>query len=167
MPAEEWKYFTKVVDTLKRAKMFCSIWTPDVGDVVVDDYGCYIEMVSYLRAGTEDKLVLLDKIISASPKFGTGTEHARRSEADAKFVEAFVGRVKAGQNLEDAMEQTKEAVPVPSEKPLERLMGGKYVIGRTIVVQGKVADQLHDAEDKVEAELEEDHDKEKSPKKRR
>ncbi len=166
MPAEEWKYFTKVVDTLKRAKMFCSIWTPDVGDVVVDDYGCYIEMVSYLRAGTEDKLVLLDKIIGASPKFGTGTEHAQRSEADARFVETFVGRVKAGENLETAMEQTKETVPVSSEKAVERLVGGKYVIGKTVVVQGKVADQLHDAEDKMEAELEEDQ-KEKAIKKRR
>lgn len=167
MPADDWKYFTKVVDTLKRAKMFCSIWTPDVGDVVVDDYGCYIEMVSYLRTGTEDKLVLLDKIIGASPKFGTGTEHAQRSETDTKFVEAFVGRVRAGEDLETAMEQTKEAVPVPSGKPVERLVGGKYVIGKTVVVQGKVADQLHDAEDKVEAELEEDQDKEKGAKKRR
>lgn len=161
MPADDWKYFTKVADTLKRAKMFCSIWTPEVGDVVVDDYGCYIEMVSYLRIGTEDKLVLLDSIIAASPEFGTGTGHAHRTEEDAKFVETFVGRVKAGDNLETAMERTKEVVPVPSERPVERLTAGKYVIGKTVVVQGKVADQLQDAEDRVEEGLEEERGKER------
>jgi len=159
MPADDWKYFTKVVDILKRAKMFCGIWTPEVGDVVVDDYGCYIEMVSYLRPGTEDKLVLLDKIIMASPRFGTGAQHAQRSEEDARFVEAFVGRVKAGDNLETAMERTKEVVPVPTERPVERLGGGKYVIGKTVVVQGRVADQLHDAEHKVEDELDKEEPK--------
>jgi len=154
MPTDDWKYFTKVVDTLKRAKMFCSIWTPEVGDVVIDDYGCYIEMVSYLRPGTEDKLVLLDRIIRASPRFTMGAQAAQRSDEDARFVEAFVDHVRAGQDIESAMERTKEDLPIPTARPVERLGGGKYVIGKTVVVQGRVADQLQEAEDRVEDELE-------------
>jgi hypothetical protein len=152
------------VDTLKRAKMFCGIWTPEVSDVVVDDYGCYIEMVSYLRAGTEDKLVHLDKVIAASPRFGMGTEHVQRTEEDAKFVETFVDRVRAGDNLETAMERTQEIIPIPTDRPVERLGGKRYVIGKTVVVQGGVADRLQEAERRVEEELEEE--KEKSKRKR-
>jgi len=156
MPAEEWKYFTGLADIIKRRKMFCGIWTPESGEVVIDDYGCYLEMVSYLQVGTEDKLVHLDNIIKASPKFGMGSHMSAIQEEDSKFVETFVEIVKSGEDLEAAMERTKEVVPVPSEEKVEVMGGGRYIIGNTVVVRGGVADKLHKAEKKVEDEVEDE-----------
>lgn len=158
MPADDWKYFTALTDTLRKAKMFCGIWTPAMGDVVIDDYGCYTEMTAYLRAGTEDRLVHLDRVIRASPKLGTGAQLAGQTDNDVKFVETFVDRVKAGDMLEDAMERTKEVVPIPSKQPVEDLVTPKYVIGKSIVVQGGIANKLAEAEKKVEEELEDEDD---------
>ena len=156
MPAEEWKYFTNLADTIKKRKMFCGIWTPDIGDVIIDDYGCYLEMVSYLQVGTEDKLVHLDEVIRASPEFGMGSHVSAIQEEDTKFVETFVGIVRSGEDLEAAMERTKEVVPVPSEEKVETVGGGRYVIGKTVVVRGGIAEKLHEAEKKVEDEVDDE-----------
>lgn len=156
MPADDWKYFTRLADTIKRGKMFCGIWTPELGDVVIDDYGCYIEMISYIQTGTEDKLVHLDGVIRASPKFGVGTQLTALQEKETKFVETFVEMVRSGDGLEKAMERTKEAVPVESEEPVEALNEGQYLIGKTVVVRGGVADKLHKADKKVEDEIDDE-----------
>lgn len=158
MPADDWKFFTGLVDALKKGKMFCGIWTPEVGDVVIDDYGCYTEMVSYLKVGTEDRLVHLDGVIRASPKFGMGAQMTTASEREARFVETFVEMVRSGDDLEKAMERTKEVVPVPSDERVERMEAGRYVIGGSVVVVGGVAERLSEADRKVKEEAEDEDD---------
>jgi hypothetical protein len=148
-----WKYLEKILARVRKEKMFCNIWTPEISPVGVDDYGAYAELTSYLQTGTEAKLLHLDKVIKASPVLGKGAEMSMAQERDRVFVETFVEEVRGGKELEAAMETTRKVKPVSKER-VKFGPSDKYVIGKTVVVQGKVAKRLSEAEKRVEEDLE-------------
>jgi len=126
-------YLRSVSSCVRERKMFCGIWTPRVEDVSIDDHGVYVELIGYLQRGTESKLIHLEKVIRASPRFSRGTH--QELEMTREETHRLVQYLLDGKELPEAV--------------AEHMESSGYVIGKSIVVKGKVAKHLSEAEKRI------------------
>lgn len=88
--------FRMFVKNLEQKKSFCGIWTPELSEPYYDDREASVELTSYLRKGSEDKILHLDEL--------SRTRVVRRPPTDdGVLVEQFMIQLRNGAPLKEAV----------------------------------------------------------------
>jgi hypothetical protein len=93
---EDREMFQRFVRMLEQKKAFCGMWTPELSEPYYDEGEASLELTSYLRKGSEDKILHLDQLARSYME-------RRPTTDDGVLVEQFLIQLRNGAPLKEAV----------------------------------------------------------------
>ncbi|MGQ9582685.1 MAG: hypothetical protein ACUVV6_04125, partial [Thermoplasmatota archaeon] len=93
---QDTELFQSLVKTLSEKKSFCGLWTPEMSEPYYEAREASVELTSYLRMGSEDRILHLDHVARASQ------ERKEAETEDDYLLQEFVKLLHNGKRVDAA-----------------------------------------------------------------